>query len=136
LRVGYTPGADWDNIVLTFNHDLWEAKKYTRDFRHNGFDPVHPIKQFTFGPKISFEHIFILLIENDIFNLPDQGVLKYEDQVQDGNGYLLTFKIGSKFGRYSFYNPAFYKNYYPNIKEFDYYSKIAEIFNSEFVERK
>jgi len=132
LFVGFPPGPSWVFFKLTFNNGKWEGQKFLYNLGWKSFDSLRPIKVFSLIPKTCFDSIYADLKRNRVFTLPSQQELNVKYLISDGSQYVLMFKAGKCFRFYGFNNPEIYSEAYKNIKEFEFYQNIAEIFESKF----
>jgi len=88
--------------------------------------------QFAFG----FDSLFHALKQNKLFTLPDVRTIKFDWNSNDPSYILATYKVGDKFRSYRMLCPRDYKKKYPEIKTFEHYNKLLDIFFNQLKERK
>jgi hypothetical protein len=123
---GVTPG--WKLYIIGYNKGHWSAYEYWYNFGRKTFDTLHPVKISSLTPNHGFDSLFKKLKQNNIFTLPDEGTIDFELDYTDPAYNLITYKVHNKFRSYRILFPSNYKEKYPNIKSFEYYDKLLDIF--------
>jgi hypothetical protein len=124
-------------LVIISNHQgNWDAKKYSVS-RNGPYSIVTAISfQKTPGEASIYNYVFDTIFDtlklNNIFLLPGPNGLKIKGRVDDGIIYHITFKVGNKFRRYGFANPAAYIDDNPEVEELKQFVKIYQNMNSLF----
>ena len=132
----YMPHGNSELIILTFDNQKWDVKKYT----YTRQVPASKLEYTSFKTdaenasinKYLFNNLFDTLKQNNIFLLPGQGELPVTRSIHDGALYTLTFKAGNRFRSYSFDNPESYQQEYANIPEFKEYATIVHALKKLF----
>jgi hypothetical protein len=130
LGIMYQPFPIFDIVVLSFNGNIWSAKKIEASLSDMLYGDRKKIRVHTLIAKIDLDSVFNYLKANSIFNLPDQDEIKPDGLVDDGAYYFLTYKAGNSFGSYKFNNPGYYKDKYREIPQFSNYTAIKDVFES------
>lgn len=128
------PGGGSELIILTYDTQNWDVKKYenkrgslgralTSTYYRDSYDSVH---------KLIFKLVFDTLKNNGVFTLPNQQQLNLKGKVFDGVAYKLTFKANSNFRSYWFENPETYLEDNPEVVELKKYTVIVKMLNSLF----
>lgn len=114
-------GRYWQ-ATLSFNGISWKAMHYNGDWIHNTID------SFEVYPLFSYDSVFQILKNNNIFTLPNQNELKnVKGSVDDGSEYRLYFEAGCKSREYEFNNPSIYQKSNKDISEFSNYVNIVDL---------
>ena len=130
LRIFSFPGGPSELIDLYYSNGKWCAEKF-KSTRQGGNVTIKEHSAYNIPAddqpifNIQFNGLFERLRQNNIFLLPNQGLLNYQKTIHDGVGFSLTFKAGNSYRRYHFDNPYQYQNNYPDIKEFRNYTNIC-----------
>lgn len=135
IRFLIAPDMKTDTLISLYYDEKWNTKKYILDtnealmMKHN-------------DSKQELSEIFRQLVENDIFNLPDNSNINiaptYIDletgEVQQSfttvlhaTTYIVQFKVGNKYRTYGFNSPEIYAKSHPEIIEFKKYLNILKI---------
>lgn len=119
-------------IILTFNNQKWDVKKYEKRDGGLGSKLITTYYQGNYDrvQNYIFKLVFDTLKNNSVFTLPNQKELNLKRNVFDGAAYKLTFKANNNFRYYWFENPETYFEENPEIKELKKYSAIVKILNS------
>ena len=128
------PHGSSNLIILTYNNQKWDVKKYeiksswlgnklTSSYYQNNYDRVQ---------NYIFKLVFDTLKNKSAFTLPNQEDLNLNKNVFDGGAYRLTFKVNNNFRSYWFENPETYSEDYPEVIELKKYSAIVKILYSLF----
>ncbi len=131
LRIWYSNGSvipHTDYLInLIYNDNKWEGFSYT--FLHK-----NKIKTNCFKiQNVNFDSLFIILINNNLLNLPKQGALKYrafEEKesdliIMDGTNYRFELITPYCRRRYEYYCPQEYAKHYNYIE----YKNVVNILN-------
>lgn len=125
--------------AVLYYDSVWSVKVRPFDFRLNAMN--WEIKEET----KNLDSLFSELVSNNIFSLPDQSDLKMEryyynpktnEFMGEGMGvgcgahYIIEFKIGDWYRRYSCSNPELFAEFYPNVHELKHYENIVQIFGA------
>jgi hypothetical protein len=142
LRIWFSNGAVIPHkdylINLIYNDNKWEGLSYT--FLHKNKIKIRCFKI----QNVNFDSLFTILINNDLLNLPRQGVLKYrafEEKesdliIMDGTTYRFELITPYCRRRYEYYCPQEYAKHY-NYNEYknvvNILKKLFLIINDDFV---
>ena len=121
-------------IDLTYNNAM---KKWAGDYEVN----QHPVRGNpgktqnwdNLIPKSGWLALIKKLNENKIHSIRDSGSIEYEEKIADGELYTMNIRIGDKERKYSISNPLPYSTMYPEIKDFAYFAKIADVLEDELI---
>ncbi len=84
--------------VLTNNGSTWTATEYESHRHYKESDSLKRLSSFSIKSQEIIKKLFDTLIQNNVFNLPNQTDLKVQEIVYDGSFYSLTFKIQMSLG--------------------------------------
>lgn len=130
FTTSYAPTQIFEIIVLSYNNNSWEGKKYEFNTDTLYYDSTlnanaGKIKIYQLHTTKGFDSFFESLKKNNIFSLPDQNDINDKPKGPVcGIIHTLTFKAGDRYRTYQFSNPEYYikktkdknfKNYY-NIR--------------------
>lgn len=121
-------------IILTYNNQKWDVKKYqiTSSWLGNKLTTSYYQDNYDRVQNYIFKLVLDSLKNYGALTLPDQETLNLNKNVMDGGAYRLTFKVNSNFRSYWFENPESYSEDYPEVIELKKYAAIVKILNSLF----
>ncbi len=128
------PQGAAEMIVLTYNNQKWDVKKYRhhRSSLGNALTSTSYDNNYDRVQKYIFGLVFDTLRNNGAFTLPNQEELNLKGNIFDGGAYQLTFKINKHFRSYWFENMESYLEENPEVTELKKYIAIVRILNSLF----